>query len=58
MPVWNTLVPVVELVAAATGEEAIAILKARVDAAGLTVHDGYPGCDVFLSEDDAEPGST
>lgn len=58
MPVWNTLVPVVGLVAGNSAEEAIESLKSVLDAAGFTVHDGYPGCDAFESEAGIEPEFT
>jgi hypothetical protein len=50
MKTWNTLVPVVDLIPADSGEEAVTILRARLVAAGFEPYEGEPG-NAFESED-------
>lgn len=47
---WNVLVPVVEIIGAATGEQAISALRTRLQAAGFEPYDGGPAS-AFESEE-------
>lgn len=51
MKVWNTLVPVVELVMADNAEEAVTKLRQRLTAAGFDPYDGE-GSSAFESEEE------
>lgn len=53
IPVWNVKVPVIELVRAATAEEAVSAMIERLDRAGFDFYDPGPGpggADAFESE--------
>lgn len=49
MPMWNVLVPVVELVQAKSAEEAIAALRQRLSSYGFEPYDGE-GANAYESE--------